>query len=62
MKVIAYSDGERIGSIVVYEADLSTCLTNLQNEGYLIVGEDKVPAPKGRNFNRYPQIDGDGRR
>lgn len=57
MKVIAYSDGEKIGSIVVYETDLSACLTNLQNEGYLIIGEDKVPAPRDRNYDRYPQID-----
>ena len=62
MKVIAYLDGERIESIVVYEADLSACLTNLKNEGYLIVSEEDVPAPKGRNLDRYPQLEGDERR
>jgi hypothetical protein len=62
MKIVTYSDGERIESVVVYEADLSVCLTNLQNEGYLIVREEKVPAPKGKNFDRHPQIGGDERR
>ena len=62
MKVIAYSDGERIGSIVVYEADLSACLTNLQNEGYLIVGLENVPNTRVRNFDRCLQTEGDERR
>jgi len=62
MKIVAYSDGERIESIVVYEVDLSICLTNLRNEGFLIVGEEDVPAPKDRNFDRYPQIERDERR
>ena len=62
MKVIAYSDGERIGSIVVYDADLSTCLTNLQNEGYLIVGEENIPNSRVRNFDHYPQLEGNGKR
>lgn len=62
MKVISFSDGESIESIVVYEADLSACLTNLQNEGYLIIGEEKVPAPRVRSSDRYPPLNGDERR
>lgn len=62
MRVIAYDDGESIKTLMVHEIDFSACLTNLQNEGYLIIGEEKVPVPKGRNFDRYPQLEGDERR
>ena len=62
MKIIAYSDGEKIENIVVFDADLSTCLTNLQNEGYLIVAEENIPAPRIKNSNRYSHLYGDERR
>ncbi|MFH2068428.1 MAG: hypothetical protein ABII89_03070 [Candidatus Omnitrophota bacterium] len=61
MKVIAYSDGERIESIVVFEDDRSACLTSLQNDGYLIVGEEEIPASRVRNFNRYSRVERDER-
>ena len=46
MKLVAYSDGERIESIVVYEADLSACLTNLQNKVETQVVREKAEVGK----------------
>ena len=54
MRVISYSDGESITSVIVFEADRNYCLTQLQDEGYLIVKEDKVP-PETDYADRYPR-------
>lgn len=61
MIIIMYSDGESIKSVIVFETDRNHCLTQLQDEGYLIVKEDRVPA--GADCaDYYPQLDGDERR
>jgi len=45
MKVISYSDGERIESVVVFDADASVCLAGLQEKGYLVISEENVLEP-----------------
>jgi hypothetical protein len=62
MRIVAYSDGERIRSIVIYEADLNDCLTRLREDGYLVVSERRMPAPEADQPGHFPQREVDERR
>ncbi len=62
MMIVAYSDGERIRSLIIYEADLKDCLARLRGDGYLVVSERRMPASETDRPGRSPQREVDERR
>lgn len=42
MKIISYSDGEKIQILLAYEADLEECRERLKKDGFQIVKEDEM--------------------
>ncbi|MFA5393935.1 MAG: hypothetical protein WC081_02440 [Candidatus Ratteibacteria bacterium] len=55
MMEISYSDGENIQTLLIHEVDIHACRIRLQEEGYLIVGEEKVPAPRELSWSIKPR-------
>jgi len=62
MKAVSYVDSDGVKNVLIYEADLIDFRLRLQDEGYLIIGEEKVPATKARGTGRYPKPEENERR
>lgn len=42
MKIISYSDGEKIRTLIAHEIDLEECRERLREDGFQIVKEDEM--------------------
>jgi hypothetical protein len=46
VRIISYSDGEKIQTLIAHEVDLEECRERLREDGFQIVKEDKMAKVK----------------